>query len=385
MHDVERPNATGVMRTGTALHTLRESAVCACLCLAVACRAAPEPVSATPLAAPPDHGPAADPLPSWNDGPAKQSIVQLVRRVTTEGSPELVPESERVATFDNDGTLWVEQPMYAQLAFTLDRVKALAPQHPEWATVEPFASVLGGDVKSALSSGERGMTTLMLETHTKTTTDAFEGVVVEWLSTAKHPRFNRPYTDLVYQPMLEVLDYLRDNGFETYIVSGGGVDFMRPWTERVYGVPPERVVGSRVQTRYEVQDGVPVLVRLPKIEHVDDGPGKPVGIDQRIGRRPIVAFGNSDGDFEMLEWTTSAPGARLGVLVHHTDAAREWAYDRDSHVGKLSRALDEAPARGWIVVDMKDDWNTIFRFEEGGAPLAWARPSSEDINRPPPR
>lgn len=301
--------------------------------------------------------------------------------MTTEGSPELVPVNERVATFDNDGTLWVEQPMYVQLAFTLDRVKALAPQHPQWATVEPFASVLKGDPRSALSSGERGMTALMMETHTGNTTDELESVVVEWLNTARHPRFNRRYTDLAYQPMLEVLEYLRDNGFKTFIVSGGGVDFMRPWTESVYGVPPEQVVGSRVETRYELRDGIPVLLRLPKVAHVDDGPGKPVGIDQAIGRRPIVAFGNSDGDFEMLEWTTAAPGARLGLLVHHTDEVREWAYDRESHIGKLSRALDEAPARGWVVVDMKRDWNTVFPDESRTGNLSFqpsAQPSRMD-------
>lgn len=300
-----------------------------------------------------------DSLPSWNDGPTKSAIVDFVARVTTEGGPDYVPPAERIAVFDNDGTLWVEQPLYTQLVFAVDRVKALAPQHPEWAKTEPFKSILAGDVAAALAGGEKSIAALLAATHAGMTIDEFDEVVRAWTAEAKHPRFDRPYTQCVYQPMLEVLAYLREHQFHTYIVSGGGVEFMRPWTEEVYGIPPRQVVGSRGRLQYELRDGEPVLVKLPQIDLVDDKAGKPVGIQQVIGRRPIAAFGNSDGDYEMLRWTTAGPGARLGVIIHHTDGAREYAYDRDSHIGGLARALDEAPTRGWTVVDMKQDWNAV--------------------------
>ena len=301
-----------------------------------------------------------DPLPSWNAGHAKARVVAFVTAVVEPGGKDYVPPGERIATFDNDGTLWAEQPMYFQILFALDRVKAMAPQHPEWRTQEPFASLLKGDLKAALAGGERAMAEIMMATHAGMTTDAFEQTVKDWMATARHPVTKRPYTEMVYQPMLELLGYLRANGFRTYIVSGGGVEFMRPWTERVYGIPPEQVIGSSIRTQYEVRDGKPVLVRLPEIEFIDDRAGKPVGIHKTIGRRPIAAFGNSDGDFQMLEWVTSAPGPRLGLIVRHDDAEREFAYDRKSHVGQLDRALDEAGPRGWAVVSMKDDWKVIF-------------------------
>jgi phosphoserine phosphatase len=304
--------------------------------------------------------PSSDPLPSWNDGPSKRAIVEFVGRVTREGGPDYVAVPDRIATFDNDGTLWGEQPIYVQLAFVLDRVKALAPQHPEWKETQPFKAVLEGDVKAMVASGERGIMDLLVATHANTTTDEFASIVSMWIASARHPRTNRAYTGMVYQPMLEVLTYLRDNGFKTFIVSGGGVEFMRPWTQRAYGIPPEQVVGSRAKVKHEMRDGRPVLLRLPDVDLVDDKAGKVVGIHQAIGRRPIAAFGNSDGDFEMLEWTTSAAGPRLGVIVRHTDGEREWAYDRDSHMGRLARALDEAPRRGWVVVDMKREWKVIY-------------------------
>lgn len=308
---------------------------------------------------------AADPLPSWNDGPSKQAITSFVARVTKEGSPDFVPPARRIAVFDNDGTLWAEQPMYFQLAFALDRVKALAPQRPEWKEQEPFKSILAGDVKAALAGGEKAIVELIAATHSGMTTDEFEKIVREWVATAKHPKSGRLYTEMVYQPMLETLAYLRENGFKTFIVSGGGVEFMRPWVERVYGIPPEQVVGSRGKLKFEMRDGKPVLMKLPEIDLVDDKSGKPVGIQQVIGRRPLMAFGNSDGDQQMLDWTTIDRGdgdttPRVGVVIHHTDAEREWAYDRESHVGKLDTALDEAPSRGWVVVDMKAEWKAIF-------------------------
>jgi phosphoglycolate phosphatase-like HAD superfamily hydrolase len=308
--------------------------------------------------------PAADPLTSWNDTASKKAIVAFVERVTKGGSNDLVPVPERIAVFDNDGTLWSEQPIYFQLAFALDRVKTLAPSHPEWIEKQPFKGVLEGDMKAVAASGERGMLDLVAATHVGNTTEEFEGVVKDWIGSAKHPKTGRLYTEMVYQPMLEVLAYLRANGFKTYIVSGGGVEFMRPWVERVYGIPPEQVVGSRAKMKYEVRNGKPVLVRLPEVDLIDDKAGKPVGIQQVIGRRPIFAFGNSDGDFEMLEWTTSAAGPRFGAIVHHTDAEREWAYDRTSQVGQLVRGLDEAPSRHWTVIDMKQDWKVIHPFEK---------------------
>jgi phosphoserine phosphatase len=301
-----------------------------------------------------------DPLPSWNEGKAKQSIINFVGRVTRAGSPDFVPPAERIATFDNDGCLWAEQPVYVQLLFAIDRVKALASQHPEWKDVEPFASLLNGNLKGALVGGELAMLEIVMATHAGMTTEEFERIVKEWIATAKHPTTNRPYSEMVYQPMLEVLAYLRANGFKTYIVSGGGVEFMRPWVESVYGIPPEQVIGSSVKTRFEVRDGKPVLVRLPELNVFDDKDGKPISIHAQIGRRPIAAFGNSDGDLQMLQWTTAGEGARFALYVHHTDAEREWAYDRNSSVGRLDKGLDEARIKGWTIVDMKQDWNVVF-------------------------
>ena len=302
-------------------------------------------------------------LPSWNDGAAKQAILNFVAAVTREGSPDFVPVPQRIATFDNDGTLWVEQPMYTQLAFALDRVKALAPMHPEWKDKQPFKAVLEGDMKTAAESGERGLMELLMVTHAGMTTEEFETIVRDWLAKARHPRFDRPYTELVYQPMIELLAYLRANGFKTFIVSGGGVEFMRPWTEQVYGIPPEQVVGSTIKTQFQMRGDIPVLFRLPDLNFNDDKGGKPVGINEFIGRRPIAAFGNSDGDLQMLQWTTKAGGRRFGLIVHHTDAEREYAYDRQSLVGRLDMALDAATANGWTVVNMKNDWKKVFAFE----------------------
>jgi haloacid dehalogenase-like hydrolase len=301
-----------------------------------------------------------DPLPSWNSGATKQSIVDFVDAVTREGSPDFVPVPQRIATFDNDGTLWCEHPMYNQLAFALDRVKAMAPMHPEWKDTQPFKAVLDGDTKTLAESGEHGLVELLMVTHAGMTSDEFSKIVVDWFATARHPRFKRPYTELVFQPMLEVLAYLRSSGFKTFIVSGGGIEFMRPWSERVYGVPPEQVVGSSIKTRFEMRQGRPELFRLPEVNFIDDKAGKPVGINEFIGRRPIAAFGNSDGDLEMLQWTTMSGGRRLGLIVHHTDAEREYAYDRDTEFGKLDKALDAAAVNKWTVADMKKDWKVIF-------------------------
>jgi phosphoglycolate phosphatase-like HAD superfamily hydrolase len=280
--------------------------------------------------------------------------------VTAMGSAEFVAPAERIATFDNDGTLWCEQPIYFQLAFSLDRVRALAAQHPEWKDRQPFKAVLDRDMKALAATGDRGLNEIVAATHTGMTTDAFGKLVLEWIATSRHPKFNRPYTELVYQPMLELLDYLRANGFKTFIVSGGGIEFMRPWVERVYGIPPEQVVGSSGVTKLQTIDGRPSLMKEAKVEFIDDGPGKPVGINRFIGRRPILAFGNSDGDLQMLQWTAAGSGARFVGLVHHTDADREYAYDRQSHVGKLDKALDEARTRHWTIVDMKADWKRVF-------------------------
>jgi len=305
----------------------------------------------------------ANPLPSWNDGPTKQSILDFVAAVTREGSPDIVPPAERIATFDNDGTLWVEHPMYTQLAFALDRVKALAPQHPEWKDTQPFKAALEGDMKTLAETGEHGLMALLMATHPGMTTNEFQKIVVDWIATARDPRFKRPYTELAYLPMIELLGFLRASGFKTFIVSGGGIEFMRPWTERVYGVPPEQVVGSSIKTKFQMRDGRPELFRLGEINFIDDNVGKPVGINEYIGRRPIAAFGNSDGDLEMLQWTTMTGGRRLGLIVHHTDAEREYAYDRDTSFGRLDKALDAAAINKWTVVDMKNDWKRIFAFE----------------------
>ena len=303
----------------------------------------------------------ADPLPSWNNTGSKEAIVSFVERVTKEGSKDFVPSDQRIAVFDNDGTLWAEQPLYFQFLYAFDRVKELAPLHPEWKEKEPYASILKGDLKKALASGKKSLVQVLATTHAGITTEEFDRSVRNWLATARHPTTKRPYNEMAYQPMLEVLEYLRDNDFKTFIVSGGGIDFMRVFAEQTYGIPPEQVVGSSIKATYEVRDGKPVILKVPELDFIDDEAGKPVGIHQHIGRRPIMAFGNSDGDFEMIEWTTSGKGARFGLLVHHTDADREWAYDRESHIGKLHRGLDEAKKRDWVVVDMKADWRFVFK------------------------
>jgi hypothetical protein len=303
------------------------------------------------------------PLPSWNDTAPKKAIIVFVEKVTKEGSSDFVPPNERIATFDNDGTLWCEKPLPVQLFFTLDRVKALAPQHPEWKTKEPFASLLKGDVKGAFAGGEHAILEIMAATHSGMTVTEFEKIVADWIATAQHPKFKRPYTECVYQPMLELVAYLRANGFKTFIVSGGGIEFMRPWTEKVYGIPPEQVVGSSGKTKFEMRDGTPVLLKLPAVNFIDDKDGKPVGINEHIGRRPVMAFGNSDGDLEMLQWTAASSGSRYCLYVHHDDAEREYAYDRKDALAKLDKGWDEALAKGWTVVSMKDDWKIIFPFE----------------------
>ncbi|UCH91714.1 MAG: haloacid dehalogenase-like hydrolase [Nitrospirota bacterium] len=306
---------------------------------------------------------AQDPLPSWNEGKPKQQILDFVRGVTTASSSNFVPPEERIAVFDNDGTLWSEQPAYFQLLFAIDRIKELAPQHPEWKTRMPFKAVLENDMAALAGSGEKGLIQLVMASHAGMTTAEFEKIVKDWLATSQHPRFKRPFTDLVYQPMLELLAYLRAKAFKTFIVSGGGIEFMRPWTERIYGIPPEQVMGSSIKVKFELRDGNPVLVRLPEIDFIDDKAGKPVGIHKFIGRRPIAAFGNSNGDLQMLQWTAGGEGPRFMLLVHHTDAEREWAYDRESKIGHLDKALDEAQSRGWTIVDMKKDWKQVFFFQ----------------------
>lgn len=302
-------------------------------------------------------------LPSWSDGTSKQTIVKFVKGVTAKGGKDFVSVAERIAVFDNDGTLWAEQPMYFQLAFALDRVKVLAPQHPDWKDREPFASLLRGDLKGALAGGEQAIAQIVMATHAGMTTEEFENIVRDWMATAKHPKTGQPYKLMIYQPMVELLRYLRANGFKTYIVSGGGVEFMRPWVEQAYGIPPEQVVGSTIKTKFEMRDGKPVILRLPEIDFIDDKEGKPVAINKFIGRRPILAFGNSDGDLQMLQWTAAGSGARFMGIVHHTDAGREWAYDRKSHIGALDKALDAANAKGWTVVDMKSEWKQVFPFK----------------------
>jgi hypothetical protein len=302
-------------------------------------------------------------LASWNDGPAKQTIVRFVNGVTTQGAPTFVAPGDRIAVFDNDGTLWSEQPFYFQFMFVLDRIKAMAPQHPEWKQREPFKSILAGDMKTALAGGETAVAEMMVATHSGMTTDEFEAQVVEWLATARHPRFQRPYADLVFQPMLELLAHLRENGFKTFIVSGGGIEFMRPWTHNVYGIPPEQVIGSQGKLKFEMRENKPVLVKLPEVDLVNNEAGKPIAIQKHIGRRPLAAFGNSDGDLQMLQWTTAGPGPRFALIVRHTDAEREWAYDRKSNIGTLDKAWDEAKAKGWTIVDMKRDWKKVYAFE----------------------
>jgi phosphoglycolate phosphatase-like HAD superfamily hydrolase len=314
---------------------------------------------------PPANPPAAktavtDPLPSWNDGPSKQAITSFVGRVTKDGSQDYVAPAERIATFDNDGTLWSEQPLYFQFLYAFDRVRELAPTHPNWKNAQPFNAVIAGDFKGALGSGEKGLMALWNATGTGLTTEESNAAVGTWIAKARHPKTQRLYTEMVYQPMLELLAYLRANGFKTFIVSGGGIDFMRPWTEKVYGIPPEQVIGTVLNSKYSDTDGKPAINILPGLALLDDGPGKPVGIYRGIGRRPVFAAGNSDGDREMLEYTTSGAGARFAMIVHHTDAAREFAYDRDSPIGRLNKALDQAQTAHWTVVDMKQEWKVIY-------------------------
>jgi phosphoglycolate phosphatase-like HAD superfamily hydrolase len=306
---------------------------------------------------------AQDPLPSWNDGAAKTAILDFVAAVTNKHGEHYVEPSERIATFDNDGTLWVEYPMYTQVLFAFDRVKKLAPQHPEWKTKQPFKALLEGDMKTVGESGMKGLMEIIVATHSGMTAEEFEKEAADWLATTPHPKFKRPYAQCIYQPQIELLEYLRANGFETFICSGGGVAFMRPITEEAYGIPPQQVVGSSVVAEFQDKDGKPALVRMPKIDFVNDKAGKPVGIYQHIGRRPILAFGNSDSDMQMIEYTMAGEGMRLGLFVHHTDADREFAYDRKSHVGTLDKALDQADANGWIIVDMKNDWSQVFPGE----------------------
>lgn len=303
----------------------------------------------------------AAPLPSWKDGPAKSAIVDFVTTVISPKDSNYLPPEERIAVFDNDGTLWSEQPVYFQLIFAMDRIKEMAPAHPEWKETSPYKEVLAGDLKGIVSSGKDALIELIMTTHAGITTDQFTSSVNQWLQTARHPTLNKPYTELVYKPMLELLDYLRANSFKTFIVSGGGIEFMRPWVEKVYGIPPEQVIGSSVVTKFEMQDGKPVLVREPEIFFIDDKSGKPVGINHHIGRRPVFAFGNSDGDLEMLQWTTlHAKGKRFAGIIHHTDSEREFAYDRNSHIGRLDKGLTEADVNGWTVVDMKKDWKDVY-------------------------
>ena len=305
-----------------------------------------------------------DALPSWNDRAAKSAIIEFVQTATDKSSIKFVPPAQRTAVFDNDGTLWSSHPMYAQLAFALDRVKTLAPKHPEWKNKQPFKAVLEGDLETVMAGGEHTLLELIMATHAGMTTEAFSQIVLDWLATAKHPKTGRLYTAMVYQPMLELLAYLRANGFKTYIVSGGGIEFMRPWTERIYGIPPEQVIGSSIKTKFELRDGKPVLVRLPEINFIDDKAGKPVGINQHIGRRPIAAFGNSDGDIEMLQYTDSGEGVHLEMMVHHDDAKREYAYACDTKFGRLCKGLELAKKRGWLLISMKNDWARVFAFEK---------------------
>lgn len=320
--------------------------------------------SNTPPAASGAEASAQDPLPSWNEGEAKQAIISFVEEVAAEDGPAFVPEADRIAVFDNDGNLWSEQPVYFQLLFAIDRVKAMAPQHPEWKIKQPFKAVLEGDMQTLASFGEHGLLELVMASHAGMTVDEFEAIVKNWIRTARHPRFDRPYTDLVYQPMLELLDYLRANQFKTFIVSGGGIEFMRPWVEEVYGIPKDQVVGSSIKTKFEIVDGEPQIIRLPEIDFIDDKAGKPVGIYRFIGRRPIFCSGNSDGDLQMMQWTAAGPGSRFMLYLHHTDSVREWAYDRESHIGRFDNGLDEAQKNGWAVISMAEDWKVVYPFDQ---------------------
>lgn len=305
-----------------------------------------------------------DPLPSWNEGSPKQAIISFVEDVTDTTSANFIPVLDRIATFDNDGTLWSEQPIYFQLFFAIDRVKAMAADHPEWKSKQPYKAVLENDMGTLMQQGEKGLAQIVMATHAGITTDEFETIVSDWIKTAKHPTKGKPYNEMIYQPMLELLDYLRANNFKTFIVSGGGIEFMRPWVEEAYGIPKDQVVGSSLEAEYDYNDGKPFIKKLPKLDLNDDKGGKPVGINRYIGRKPAFAAGNSDGDLEMLRWTDSNKLKTFKLYVHHTDSVREWAYDRDSHIGKFDIGLDEAGKKGWTVVDMKSDWKIIYPFEK---------------------
>jgi len=301
-----------------------------------------------------------DPLPSWNEGNTKSSIIEYVTDVTNQDSKNFIPINERIATFDNDGNLWSEQPAYFQFFFAMDRIKALAPEHPEWKTEQPFKAVLEDDMEELAKHGEHGLLELVMASHASMTTEEFEAIVKDWLATARHPRFNRPYNELVYQPMLELLQFLRDNDFKTFIVSGGGIEFMRPWVEEVYGIPPDQVVGSNIKTEFDYNNGIPVIRRLAEMDFIDDKAGKPIGIHKFIGQKPVFASGNSDGDLQMLQWTASNKHKSFMLYLHHTDSVREWSYDRNSHIGRLDKSLDEAIEKGWTIIDMKKDWKVIY-------------------------
>jgi len=299
-------------------------------------------------------------LPSWNDGAAKEHIISYVREVTTAGSPNFIPEADRIAVFDNDGTLWSEQPAYFQLFFAMDRVRELAPKHPEWRTEQPFKAVLENDLQTLAAGGEEAIMKLVMATHAGMSDEDFDAIVREWIKMAKHPTKKVPYTELVYQPMLELLAYLRENGFETFVVSGGGIDFMRRFASEAYGMPSWQIIGSQIEVKYRDKK----IVRLPEIRFIDDKAGKPVGIHYHIGKRPVAAFGNSDGDFAMMEYTeANSKYKTLQLYVHHTDAAREWAYDRKSLIGRLDKGLDYAREHDWTIVDMKKEWKVIYPFE----------------------
>ncbi|WP_456865828.1 HAD family hydrolase [Galbibacter sp. BG1] len=302
----------------------------------------------------------ADPLPSWNDGKTKKAIIEYVTDVTTKESANFIPIADRIATFDNDGTLWSEQPIYFQFFFALDRIKTMAPEHPEWKSKQPFKAVLENNMEELMKQGEKGLLQIVMATHAGTTTDEFENLVTDWIATAQHPTKKKLFTEMVFQPMLELLQYLRDNDFKTFIVSGGGIEFMRPWAEEVYGIPKNQVIGSSVKTEYDYNNGSPIIKRLPAIDLVDDKEGKPVGINRYIGRKPVFAAGNSDGDIQMLRWTDANKHKTFKLYVHHTDANREWAYDRKSHIGTFDKALDEATEKGWTIASMKDDWKVVY-------------------------
>lgn len=301
-----------------------------------------------------------DPLPSWNEGVSKKSITDFVTKTTQDGNKEFIPVTDRIACFDNDGTLWTEQPMYFQLAFAIDRIKAMAPEHPEWKTTQPFQALLEGDMKTVMAGGEKALLQIVMTTHAGMTTEEFSKTVKDWMAMAKHPKTGKHYNEMIYQPMVELLNYLRSNGYKTFIVSGGGVDFMRPWAEQAYGIPPYQVIGSSGKVKYEIINGNPVLTKLPEINFIDDKEGKPVGIHQYIGKRPVFTAGNSDGDYAMLQYTSSSSEPHFGMIVHHTDSVREWTYDRKSHIGNLEKGLDDAPKYNWLIVDMKTDWKIIY-------------------------